>query len=142
MPPAARIVRRLPVLMSRQTRRTDVSPQAFAFCNALERIELPEGLTALGFSVFYGCKILKEVRLSESLVSIGECCFMYCRQLTDVNIPAGVTEFGRYIFSEPGYSLNYVPMEGITVTVTPGSPAQASRRRSGSASICSSVSPG
>lgn len=51
---------------------------AFADCASLERVTLPDGLTAVGADAFRGCKSLAYVSLPDSLAKVGCGAFYNC----------------------------------------------------------------
>lgn len=59
---------------------------------------IPNGVTAIGDSVFRGCTTLEAVTLPESVQVIGEAAFYGCTALRSVTIPASVTEIGTNAF--------------------------------------------
>ena len=73
---------------------TEIGESAFAYCNALTEITLPEGLEVIGDSVFVQCNSLVTVNFPASLVELGENVFTYvndeglarsCESLAAVN---------------------------------------------------------
>ena len=99
---------------------TTIGSSAFAYCAALAtvtignsvesisdgmfwgtgllRVTIPEGVTSIGGSAFYGCLDLKSVTIPSSVTSIGTSAFYGCRSLTNVAIPMGVEEIGDRAF--------------------------------------------
>ena len=90
-----------------------ISSQAFAHCNSLTFIELPEGLTALGedtddydYGVFADCTSLTTIKLPKSLTTIGnvngssttEGSFFNCTALTSIELPGNLQTLGAYTF--------------------------------------------
>jgi hypothetical protein len=64
---------------------TFVDANAFAFCNNLERVTIPEGSVHLGFGAFAGCGKLKDVIIDESVDLADERIFQGCPCLADEN---------------------------------------------------------
>ena len=64
----------------------------------LVRITIPEGVTEVGGSAFFGCHNLKYVTLPQSLRKIGASAFLYCTGLSEIIIPEGVVVIGDYAF--------------------------------------------
>jgi hypothetical protein len=60
---------------------------AFADCNNLIDIELPESVKSIEDDAFYSCKGLKKVGFSGSLKKIGYGAFSYCDSLTSLEFP-------------------------------------------------------
>lgn len=93
----------------------------FSGCNALENIDLPEGLEIMGSGIFSGCSSLKNINIPSSVKVLGPYTFRNCTSMTvcDLNInidkveqglfegcgslqrislPTSVTELGLYAF--------------------------------------------
>lgn len=89
-----------------------ISSQAFAHCNSLISIELPEGLTTLGDEdidddgVFSDCTSLTTIKLPKSLTTIGNVdasfitkgSFYNCTALTSIQLPENLQTLGAYSF--------------------------------------------
>ena len=71
---------------------------AFAGCEKLTAVKLPNGLTTLGDGSFMSCLSLKNVELPESLMHIQSSSFYNCSALTDIKIPASVRSMGYGVF--------------------------------------------
>ena len=69
---------------------TAIGYYAFQNFTALESVALPTSLTNIGPSAFSGCVRLKEVEIGDGVVSIGSCAFMNCKKLVAVHIPGSV----------------------------------------------------
>ena len=76
-----------------------IGVSAFASCDSLLRIEIPEGVERIKEGCFNACESLYEVILPESVYVIEESAFSYCSALKEINIPAGVTSIYDYAFS-------------------------------------------
>ena len=59
---------------------------------------IPNSVTSIGESAFYGCSGLTSVTIPNSVTSIGEDAFCNCIGLTSVTIPNSVTSIGEYAF--------------------------------------------
>ena len=62
-------------------------------------VTIPDGVTSIGASVFYGCSGLTSMTIPDSVTSIGYQAFSGCSGLTSVTIGSGVTSIGNYAFS-------------------------------------------
>jgi len=72
---------------------------AFARCNSLESVTIPDSVTEMGKSAFKGCKALSSVVLSGCLKNIGDETFKDCYKLSSISIPNRVQTIGREAFS-------------------------------------------
>ncbi|KAL7718979.1 F-box domain-containing protein [Entamoeba marina] len=77
---------------------TSIRTGYFSWCDKLNVIELPKGLSKLHKSSFYGCESLTAITIPPSLQSIESCCFYNCESLQSITIPIFVTELGDSCF--------------------------------------------
>ena len=61
---------------------------------------IPNSVTSIGNSAFYGCSGLTSVTIPNSVTSIGYSAFRGCSGLTSVTIPNSVTSIGDYAFED------------------------------------------
>lgn len=66
---------------------TNIGMYAFADCDALPEVNMPDNIKSIGRSAFDGCTSLRTVVLSDSLVSVGERAFKDCITLEKIMIP-------------------------------------------------------
>ena len=76
-----------------------IDEEAFAGCNNITRVTIPEGAVYIGERAFSGCTRLASVVMPNSVTSIDERAFYYCTSLTDVMIPDNVTYIGDLAFA-------------------------------------------
>jgi len=85
---------------------------AFAGCNSLLRITIPDHVTRIEGGALCGCDSLKSIRLPPNLVSIGEEAFAFCELLEAVFLPSTVTHIDREAFrSCPSLRFFHMPEE-------------------------------
>ena len=74
----------------------EISNTAFRNNTKITSINIPDGVTSIGYRAFYGCSNLKKVSISENsqLTTIGDYAFYNCSSLTSINIPDSVTKIG------------------------------------------------
>ena len=65
-----------------------IGPMAFSGCSSLRSVDLPSGITKIGYGVFSGCSELERVTLPGSLEQLGAHAFRDCAALTDIRLPA------------------------------------------------------
>ncbi len=95
---------------------TWIEGEAFAYNPHLVKVSLPDDVTDLGFSAFYGCTNLEEVRLSSGLKILAGWLFGNCVHLKSVTIPQGVTFLGVRLFSGCSSLTSVVMPESVTST--------------------------
>ena len=77
---------------------TTIGYEAFAYCDSLTSVTIPESVTTIGNNAFYHCTSLTSVTIPESITTIGEAAFRSCDSLTSVTIPDSVTTIGAIAF--------------------------------------------
>ena len=77
---------------------TSIGDNAFADCNRLKSVTIPNSVTSIGECAFARCSSLTSVTIPNSVTSIGVGAFFYCSSLTSVTIPNSVTSIGESAF--------------------------------------------
>lgn len=80
-------------------RVTSIGERAFAWCESLKSIVIPDGVTSIGENAFTNCYSLKSVSIPDTVTSIGKMAFNDCQKLTSIIIPDGVKSIGNMTFS-------------------------------------------
>lgn len=78
-------------------------------------VNIPEGVTEIGFGAFLGCSSLASVSIPESVSTIGSAAFNGCSSLKDVNIPSAVTAIAEGAFSSTGLTAVTIPATVTTI---------------------------
>ena len=68
-----------------------IGDRAFALCDSLTSINIPNSVTTIGDTAFTSCESLTNINIPNSVTTIGKGAFGYCDSLTDINIPNSVT---------------------------------------------------
>lgn len=79
---------------------TSIGAQAFATCDNLTSVTIPESVTDIGDEAFANCRGLTSVTIPESVTDIGVRAFSCCEGLTSVIIPESVTSIAYQAFSD------------------------------------------
>ncbi|MBQ2884262.1 MAG: leucine-rich repeat domain-containing protein [Alphaproteobacteria bacterium] len=68
---------------------TEIGYSAFYGCSSLTEITIPNSVTSIGYSAFYGCSSLTEITIPNSVTSIGYSAFYGCSSLTSIVVESG-----------------------------------------------------
>ena len=79
---------------------TSIGYSAFYGCSSLTSVDIPNSVTSIGNYAFCNCSSLTSVTIPNSVTSIGYCTFYYCNNLSSINIPNSVTSIGTWAFAE------------------------------------------
>lgn len=77
---------------------TDVGAQAFAHCERLTKVALPEGVTSMGNSAFAYCVSLKTASLGKYVEVLGDYAYYNCTNLQSVTLNENLEKIGNYAF--------------------------------------------
>ncbi len=78
---------------------TSIGNSAFYGCTGLTSVTIPDGVTSIEGSAFSGCKGLTSVTIPDGVTSIGHSAFYGCSGLTSITIPNSVTSIEGSAFS-------------------------------------------
>lgn len=76
-----------------------IAAGAFATCECMETVTLPDGLVAIGDNAFDGCAILSEITIPDTVTFIGDGAFQKCG-FTEITIPGSVNYIGDSAFCD------------------------------------------
>ena len=77
---------------------TIIEAFAFLFCSSLTSLEIPESVESIGYQAFGSCISLTRIEIPNSVTSIEAFAFEGCRSLTSIEIPNSVTSIEYYAF--------------------------------------------
>ena len=77
---------------------TSIEDRAFDDCAFLTNITIPNSVTNIGGFAFRGCSSITSITIPNSVINIGDSAFNGCKNLTNVTIGEGVISIGRLVF--------------------------------------------
>ena len=93
---------------------TEIGNSAFYGCSSLKSITIPNGVTSIGDSAFFGCSSLTSITIPDGVTSIGAFAFCFCSSLTSITIPGGVTSIGYSAFFDCSSLTSITIPDGVT----------------------------
>ena len=91
---------------------------AFAYCEALKTVELPDSLKTIGDGAFYNCSSLISCDLGTGVTELGNQAFANCAVLPTMTFPASLQTVGAYAFAECAALTAIEFPEGLTTLGT------------------------
>lgn len=83
---------------SQSTGLTEIGKEAFANCNTLTSITLPNGVIKIDIFAFEHCNNLKNITIPNSVTEIGSWAFSGCTNLMNIIIPNSITKIESWVF--------------------------------------------
>ncbi|HOZ13573.1 MAG TPA: leucine-rich repeat protein [Tenuifilaceae bacterium] len=77
---------------------TSILNSAFYGCTSLTSITIPTSVTSIGYKAFCDCKGLTSLNIPNSVAYIREFAFERCTGLTSLDIPSSITSIGNFAF--------------------------------------------
>lgn len=78
---------------------TAIGDYSFYYCPELEDAEIPDSVTSIGKQAFAFCSSLESIELPSALSALGESCFEACTALKGIFVPSSVTSIGARAFA-------------------------------------------
>jgi hypothetical protein len=78
----------------------EINESSFQNCSNLLGMELPEGLMRIPQNAFRGCQNLQSIHIPDGVKEIGNWAFYHCKTLESIHIPDGITALGQHTFYE------------------------------------------
>ena len=82
---------------------TSIGDSAFYGCRSLSNIVIPNSVTSIGDSAFKGCKSLGSLVIPNSVTNIEKGAFKWCKSLVEIVIPNSVTSIGDSAFRHDNF---------------------------------------
>ncbi len=83
----------------------EIGENAFAFCQNLTAIDLPDSLRKIGSGAFRQCKKMARVNLGRGVTELGDEVFLFCAKMTSLTANDSVKVIGRDILKNHGSKL-------------------------------------
>lgn len=96
-----------------------IADNAFKNMNAIVSVTLPDSITSIGASAFYGCSSLSSIKMSNQVKTINATAFKDCSSLLSITLPTTLTGIGDKAF-ENCYKLSEVYNLSKSLTVVKG----------------------
>lgn len=77
---------------------TRIGENAFADCQKLTDVIIPDTVTYIGMSAFARCQSLASITIPDSVKSIDSHAFAICKSLANIVLPDSLTSIGSYVF--------------------------------------------
>ena len=111
-------------------RVTEIDSYAFANCQGMTSLSLPNSLTNIGIGAFYECNRLTDVTIPDSVTHIDSYAFYGCSALTGIALSERIENIGTRVFegctalttaTVPATAIHALPADNISsVTVNGG----------------------
>ncbi len=87
---------------------------AFALCDQLSQITIPDNIISIGMNLFEGCESLTSVVFTKNITSIPAWTFSGCSSLANITLHESVTAIEDFAFFDCGGLTNITLPDGIT----------------------------
>ena len=79
---------------------TVINSSAFDRCVSLESVKIPKTVTEIGYRAFSGCSALASVAISDGISKIESCTFGFCSSLSEIVLSDTITEIDFSAFQK------------------------------------------
>ena len=83
------------VLNGGNYRVTSIGKEAFAFCDPLTSITIPDSVKRIGWKAFLDCESLEEIIIGNSVKGIGRCAFDGCDSLLSITYQGTIAQWKK-----------------------------------------------
>ncbi len=93
---------------------TKIEITAFWGCSSLTSVTIPSSVTSIGADAFWGCSSLTSITIPEGVTAIANGAFYHCSSLTSITLPESVTSIGFGAFAGCSSLTSITIPEGVT----------------------------
>ena len=93
---------------------TSIGDYAFYNCSSLASITIPDGVTSIGTYAFGGCYSLTSITIPDNVTSISSNMFDTCYSLTSITVPDSVSSIGSNAFQNCSSLASITIPDGVT----------------------------
>lgn len=93
---------------------TEIGHYAFADCEGIEAVIIPDTVTSIGTHAFSGSSI-QRIFISDSVKNIESSAFSECEQLSEIILPNSLTYLGEYVFGDSPNLKEIILPQSLTV---------------------------
>jgi len=88
---------------------TAIGAWAFQHCDSLTNLTIPQNVTWIGQGIFNGCISLKSVVIPDGITYISDDMFAYCKKITEFEINDNIVSIGKCAFEGTGLTAITIP---------------------------------
>ena len=99
---------------------SSIGSSAFYGCETLTDITLGSKLKKIESQTFYGCTVLPSIVIPYNVTTIGDSAFVNCTKLTQITVPRNTTSIASNAFSYPKKMTMYGPSDCYAETYASG----------------------
>lgn len=93
---------------------TVIDEQAFAYCESMTSVRIPNSVKRIAVSAFDGCGALTSLVIPEGVEEIGDYCFNECKELSTVVLPKSLKKMGDGLFFNCSALTTVMLPDGLT----------------------------
>jgi len=94
---------------------TTIGESAFSRCINMRSVNIPKGVTKIEANTFFLCDSLEKITIPDSVISIGESAFYECHRIISIKFPKEITSIADFV-CKGCYKLKSVTIpKGVTI---------------------------
>ena len=93
---------------------TAIGPYAFASCEHITSVTMPQCVRHIGKGAFIHCKAISDINLPDQIEEIGDWAFSGCEKMVRYSLPSSLKKIGAYAFDANASLTEMTIPEGVT----------------------------